>query len=150
MFDVVPQLECAGRLLRLDVPRVMGIVNVTPDSFSDGGAHATAGDAVAHGLRLAEEGADVLDVGGESTRPGASEVPLDEELRRVLPVVERLAKETSLPISIDTSKPEVMRAAVAAGAGMINDVSALRRDGALDALNPSAPSIARIPNLRLP
>ena len=133
MFDVVPQLDCAGRLLRLDVPRVMGIVNVTPDSFSDGGAHATAGDAVAHGLRLAEEGADVLDVGGESTRPGASEVPLDEELRRVLPVVERLAKETSLPISIDTSKPEVMRAAVAAGAGMINDVSALRRDGALEA-----------------
>ena len=133
MFDVVPQLDCAGRLLRLDVPRVMGIVNVTPDSFSDGGAHATAGDAVAHGLRLAEEGADVLDVGGETTRPGASEVPLDEELRRVLPVVERLAKETSLPISIDTSKPEVMRAAVAAGAGMINDVSALRRDGALEA-----------------
>ena len=133
MFDVVPQLDCAGRLLRLDVPRVMGIVNVTPDSFSDGGAHATAGDAVAHGLRLAEEGADVLDVGGESTRPGASEVPLDEELRRVLPVVERLAKETSLPISIDTSKPEVMRAAVAAGAGMINDVSALRGDGALEA-----------------
>ena len=133
MFDVVPQLDCAGRLLRLDVPRDMGIVNVTPDSFSDGGAHATAGDAVAHGLRLAEEGADVLDVGGESTRPGASEVPLDEELRRVLPVVERLAKETSLPISIDTSKPEVMRAAVAAGAGMINDVSALRRDGALEA-----------------
>ena len=133
MFDVVPQLDCAGRLLRLDVPRVMGIVNVTPDSFSDGGAHATADEAVAHGLKLAEEGADVLDVGGESTRPGASEVPLDEELRRVVPVVERLAKETSLPISIDTSKPEVMRAAVAAGAGMINDVSALRRDGALDA-----------------
>ena len=133
MFDVVPQLDCAGRLLRLDVPRVMGIVNVTPDSFSDGGAHATADEAVAHGLKLAEEGADVLDVGGESTRPGASEVPLDEELRRVLPVVERLAKETSLPISIDTSKPEVMRAAVAAGAGMINDVSALRRDGALEA-----------------
>lgn len=133
MFDVVPQLDCAGRVLRLDVPRVMGIVNVTPDSFSDGGAHATVDGAVAHGLRLAEEGADVLDVGGESTRPGATEVPLDEELRRVVPVVERLAKETSLPISIDTSKPDVMRAAVAAGAGMINDVFALRRDGALEA-----------------
>ena len=132
MFDVVPQLDCAGRLLRLDVPRVMGIVNVTPDSFSDGGDHPTADAAVAHGLKLAGEGADVLDVGGESTRPGADDVPLEEELRRVIPVVERLAIGTSLPISIDTSKPEVMRAAVEAGAGMINDVFALRRAGALD------------------
>ena len=132
MFDVVPQLDCAGRLLRLDVPRVMGIVNVTPDSFSDGGDHPTADAAVAHGLKLAGEGADVLDVGGESTRPGADDVPLEEELRRVIPVVERLAKGTSLPISIDTSTPEVMRAAVEAGAGMINDVFALRRAGALD------------------
>ena len=132
MFDVVPQLDCAGRLLRLDGPRVMGIVNVTPDSFSDGGDHPTADAAVAHGLKLAGEGADVLDVGGESTRPGADDVPLEEELRRVIPVVERLAKGTSLPISIDTSKPEVMRAAVEAGAGMINDVFALRRAGALD------------------
>jgi dihydropteroate synthase len=111
---------------------VLGIVNVTPDSFSDGGEHATLDAAVAHGLRLAEEGADALDVGGESTRPGAADVPLDEELRRVIPVIERLARETALPISIDTSKPEVMRAAVEAGAGMINDVCALRREGALD------------------
>lgn len=133
MFDTAPQLDCAGRILRLDVPRVVGIVNVTPDSFSDGGAHFDAGAAVAHGLRLAAEGADALDVGGESTRPGAGEVPLEEELRRVVPVVERLAKETSLPVSVDTSKPEVMRAAVAAGAGMVNDVYALRREGALDA-----------------
>ncbi|MGN6512025.1 MAG: dihydropteroate synthase [Lysobacteraceae bacterium] len=133
MFDTVPQLDCAGRVLRLDRPRVLGIVNVTPDSFSDGGAHATADAAVAHGLRLAEEGADALDVGGESTRPGAADVPLEEELRRVLPVVERLARETSLPVSIDTSKPEVMRAAVDAGAGLVNDVYALRREGALDA-----------------
>ena len=133
MFDISPQLDCAGRILRLDVPRVMGIVNVTPDSFSDGGAHFDAGAAVAHGLRLAEEGADVLDVGGESTRPGAGEVSLEEELRRVVPVIERLARETTLPISVDTSKPEVMRAAVAAGAGMVNDVYALRREGALDA-----------------
>ena len=133
MFDTVPQLDCAGRILRLDVPRVMGIVNVTPDSFSDGGAHFDAAAAVAHGLRLAAEGADLLDVGGESTRPGADEVPLEEELRRVVPVVERLAKETSLPISVDTSRPEVMRAAVDAGAGMLNDVYALRREGALDA-----------------
>lgn len=132
MFDTVPQLDCAGRVLRLDRPRVLGIVNVTPDSFSDGGEHATVDAAVAHGMRLAEEGADALDVGGESTRPGAPEVSTEEELRRVLPVIERLARDTSLPISIDTSKPEVMRAAVAAGAGMINDVYALRREGALD------------------
>ena len=134
MFDVIPQLDCAGRILRLDVPRVMGIVNVTPDSFSDGGEHATTEQAVAHGLKLAGEGADVLDVGGESTRPGAAGVALDEELRRVVPVVERLARETALPISVDTSRPEVMHAAVQAGAGMVNDVFALRREGALEAV----------------
>jgi dihydropteroate synthase len=111
---------------------VLGIVNVTPDSFSDGGEHATLEAAVAHGLRLAEEGADALDIGGESTRPGAHDVDVENELRRVIPVIERLAKETALPISIDTSKPAVMRAAVAAGAGMINDVYGLRREGALD------------------
>ena len=116
MFDTVPQLDCAGRILRLDRPRVMGIVNVTPDSFSDGGAHDTTDAAVAHALRLVEEGADLLDIGGESTRPGAAEVELEEELRRVLPVIERLAAQVAVPISIDTSKPEVMRAAVAGGA----------------------------------
>ena len=128
-----PVLECAGRRLVLDRPRVVGILNVTPDSFSDGGSHATVDAAVEHGLRMAEEGADMLDVGGESTRPGADDVPLDEELRRVIPVIEQLAARTSLPIAVDTSKPEVMRAAVAAGAGMINDVYALRREGALEA-----------------
>ena len=133
MFDISPSLDCNGRILVLDRPRVMGIVNVTPDSFSDGGEHASVDAAVMHALRLAEEGADILDIGGESTRPGAEDVSLEEELRRVIPVIERLAKETALPISIDTSKPEVMRAAVAAGAGMINDVYALRRNGALDA-----------------
>lgn len=133
MFDTTPQLDCAGRVIKLDRPRVMGIVNVTPDSFSDGGAHDTVEAAVAHGLRLAEEGADLLDVGGESTRPGAGEVPEEEELRRVIPVIERLAKDTGLPVSVDTSKPGVMRAAVEAGAGMINDVFALRREGALEA-----------------
>ena len=133
MFYTSPQLDCAGRLVTLDRPRIMGIVNVTPDSFSDHGAHFDVDAAVAHGLQLAQEGADILDIGGESTRPGADEVPLVEELRRVIPVIERLTRETSLPISIDTSKPEVMRAAVAAGAGMINDVYALRRDGALGA-----------------
>lgn len=133
MFDTSPQLDCNGRVLRLDRPRVMGIVNTTPDSFSDGGAYLDAGAAIAHGLRLAEEGADILDVGGESTRPGAQEVPVEEELRRVVPVIEGLARATALPISIDTSKPEVMRAAVEAGAGILNDVYGLRREGALDA-----------------
>ena len=133
MFDTAPQLDCAGRILRLDRTRIMGIVNATPDSFSDGGAYFDADAAVAHGLRLAGEGADILDIGGESTRPGAAPVPVEEELRRVVPVIERLSRETALPISVDTSRPEVMRAAVAAGAGMINDVYALRREGALDA-----------------
>ena len=132
MFDIVPTLDCAGRVLKLDRTRVMGIVNVTPDSFSDGGDHASTDAAVAHALKLAAEGADLLDVGGESTRPGAQEVPLEEELRRVVPVIERLARQTGLPISVDTCKPEVMRAAVQAGAGMINDVCALRREGALE------------------
>ena len=85
MFDTTPQLDCAGRILKLDRPRVMGIVNVTPDSFSDGGEHATPEAAIAHGLKLVEEGADLLDIGGESTRPGADDVPLEEELRRVDP-----------------------------------------------------------------
>ena len=132
MFDLSPSLDCAGRVLKLDRTRVMGIVNVTPDSFSDGGAHASTEAAVAHGLALAAQGADILDVGGESTRPGAAPVPLEEELRRVVPVIERLARETALPISVDTRKPEVMRAAVQAGAGMVNDVGALRGDGALE------------------
>lgn len=133
MFDTSPQLDCAGRVLRLDRPRVMGIVNVTPDSFSDGGAHDSAEAAVAHGLQLVAEGADLLDIGGESTRPGSAPVTLDEELRRVIPVIEQLARQTPVPISVDTFKPEVMRAAVAAGAGLINDIHALRQPGALAA-----------------
>ncbi|WP_445514700.1 dihydropteroate synthase [Stenotrophomonas sp. 3(2025)] len=133
MFDISPQLDCAGRILRLDRARVMGIVNVTPDSFSDGGAHDTTEAAVAHGLKLVEEGADLLDIGGESTRPGAAPVSIDEELRRVVPVIEQLAARTAVPISIDTFKPEVMRAAVASGAGMINDIFGLRQDGGLQA-----------------
>jgi dihydropteroate synthase len=133
MFDTRPMLDCGGRVLALDRPQVMGIVNVTPDSFSDGGRHDTLEAAVAHGLRLVEEGATILDIGGESTRPGAEPVTLEEELRRVVPVIERLVAQSAVPISIDTFKPEVMRAAVAAGAGMINDICALGAPGALDA-----------------
>ncbi len=129
-----PVLDCAGRPLRLDRARVVGILNVTPDSFSDGGSHASVEQAVAHGLRMVEEGADMLDIGGESTRPGADDVSIEDELSRVVPVIEQLAARTRVPLAIDTSKPEVMRAAVAAGAGMVNDVYALRREGALDAV----------------
>jgi dihydropteroate synthase len=106
---------------------VMGVVNVTPDSFSDGGLYLHAGEAVAHGRQLAEEGADILDVGGESTRPGAEPVTADEELRRVLPVIEGLAA-TRAQISIDTSKASVAQAALGAGATLVNDVTALRGD----------------------
>jgi len=126
-------LDCAGRTLTLDCPRIAGIVNVTPDSFSDGGRYFDAAAAIAHGLSLVEAGADLLDIGGESTRPGAQPVSAQDEIARVVPVIAALAKQTSVPIAIDTSKPEVMHAAVAAGAGMINDVYALRRQGALDA-----------------
>jgi dihydropteroate synthase len=133
MFDLIPTINCAGRELRLDQPRIAGIINVTPDSFSDGGAHFDASAAIAHGLQLVDEGADLLDIGGESTRPGADPVSTRDEIARIVPVIEALAKQTSIPIAIDTSKPEVMRAAIAAGAGMINDVYALRNEGALDA-----------------
>ena len=111
----------------------MGVLNVTPDSFSDGGCFATLDAALRQGERLAEEGADLLDVGGESTRPGSTGVSVQEEIDRVVPLIEALAQRLDLPLSVDTSKPEVMRAAVAAGAGLINDVHALRRPGALAA-----------------
>jgi dihydropteroate synthase len=111
----------------------MGILNVTPDSFSDGGRFLDRAAALAQGRALVAEGADILDVGGESTRPGAASVSVQEELDRVIPVIEALAGELRVPLSIDTSKPEVMRAAVAAGAALINDVAALRRPGALAA-----------------
>jgi dihydropteroate synthase len=110
---------------------VMGIVNVTPDSFTDGGMYLTTDDAVRHGARLVDEGADVLDIGGESTRPGAEAVDADEELRRVIPVIEGLTEmQQTTPISIDTRKPEVARAALEAGARIVNDVTA-GRDGAM-------------------
>lgn len=109
----------------------MGILNVTPDSFSDGGQYASLNRACAHARQMVAEGAAIIDVGGESTRPGAESVGLQEELDRVIPVIEVLHRELDVPISIDTSKPEVMRAALAVGAGLINDVYALRAEGAI-------------------
>jgi dihydropteroate synthase len=112
----------------------MGILNVTPDSFSDGGRFAGLDNALRQAERMLAEGADILDIGGESTRPGAAAVSLDEEMARVLPVVERIHAELGVPVSVDTSKPELMRAAIAAGAGMINDVTALSAPGAIAAV----------------
>lgn len=128
--------RCGDRRLPLDRPLVMGVVNATPDSFSDGGRFAAPEAAIDHGLRLIGEGADLVDLGGESTRPGAPEVPEDEELRRVIPLVEALAGR-GVPISVDTAKPGVMRAALAAGASIINDVTALDAPGAIDAVRGS-------------
>lgn len=123
---------CAGCELDCETPLIMGIVNVTPDSFSDGGEHYSCDKAVEHGLKLLEEGADILDIGGESTRPGAPEVSVEEELARVIPVVEQLSK-TGAILSVDTSKPQVILCAAQAGAHIINDVRALQWPGALDA-----------------
>jgi dihydropteroate synthase len=134
------QLVGRGLTLALDEPVVMGVLNVTPDSFSDGGLHADARAAVAHGLRMVEEGAAIVDVGGESTRPGAAPIDAAEELARVIPVIEALARR-GVSLSVDTSKPEVMRAAVAAGAAMINDVRALRAPGALEAAAASGAAV---------
>ncbi len=140
MQDVRPRsgiqraaLDCAGKILDLTRTHVMGILNVTPDSFSDGGNFFAQEAAPARARQMVAEGASIIDVGGESTRPGATPVPLAEELDRVIPVIEVLCRELPVPVSIDTSSPEVMRAAVVAGAGMINDVRALRVEGALEA-----------------
>ena len=127
-------LDCAGKPLDLARPRVMGILNVTPDSFSDGGCFVEPDAALRQAERMVTDGADILDIGGESTRPGAEAVSLDAELARVIPVIERLSAAFDVPVSIDTSKPEVMRAAVAAGAALINDVNALRAPGAISAV----------------
>ncbi|NHH85993.1 dihydropteroate synthase [Cobetia sp. MB87] len=126
-------LECAGHLLDLSRPRVMGILNVTPDSFSDGGRSATLDAALRNAEQMMADGAAMIDVGGESTRPGATPVSTQEELERVCPVVERLVSELGALVSIDTSNPHVMRETARLGAGMINDVRALNRDGALEA-----------------
>lgn len=125
-------IDCAGKPLDLSRPQVMGILNITPDSFSDGGVYLAPEAALAHAQDMVAEGAAIIDVGGESTRPGAAPVPLQEELRRVIPVIEALCKALPVPVSIDTRKPAVMQAAVAAGAGMINDVNALRAPDAVE------------------
>ncbi|MBI5041431.1 MAG: dihydropteroate synthase [Gammaproteobacteria bacterium] len=126
------QLDCAGKFLDLSQPLVMGILNVTPDSFSDGGRFLGCDTALQHARAMVEEGAAMIDIGGESTRPGAAPVSVQQELDRVIPVIEAVRAELPVVISVDTSKPEVIRAAVAAGAGFINDVRALRAPGALD------------------
>lgn len=126
-------LDCAGKPLDLSQPQVMGILNLTPDSFSDGGRFTAKDVALSHALQMVADGAAIIDIGGESTRPGAQPVSADEEMDRVIPLIEALLSEVSVPISVDTSKPQVMRAAVSAGAGMINDVMALREPGALSA-----------------
>lgn len=126
-------LDCAGKPLDLTRPQVMGILNVTPDSFSDGGDFFSLEVALEHARRMVAEGAAIIDVGGESTRPGALAVTEAEELERVIPIVQAISQELPVPVSIDTSKPGVMRAAVAAGAGLINDVMGLRMPGALEA-----------------
>lgn len=125
------ELRLGNRILDLSTPAVMGVLNVTPDSFSDGGLFLDLDAALRQAERMAEEGAAIVDVGGESTRPGAAAVPEQEEIGRVVPVIEAVASRLDVAVSVDTSKPAVMRAAVAAGATMINDVYGLRREGAL-------------------
>jgi dihydropteroate synthase len=130
---MIKHLSIGDKQFDLSRAIVMGILNVTPDSFSDGGRFDRVELAVEHAIRMEEEGADIIDIGGESTRPGADAVTVDEELERVIPVICALRQQISLPISIDTSKPEVMRAAVAEGADMVNDVNALQAEGAVEA-----------------
>ncbi len=127
----VTSLDCRGRVLDLSRTAVMGILNVTPDSFSDGGCFLARDRALRHAERMVAEGAAIVDIGGESTRPGAPPVTRQEEIDRVVPVVEAVADAVAVPISVDTSRPEVMRAAVGVGAGFVNDTRALRRPGAV-------------------
>jgi len=134
-------LQCGRHRIDLARPVVMGVLNVTPDSFSDGGRYLAPAAACERAARLAEDGAAIVDVGGESTRPGAEAVDAAEEMRRVIPVVERLAGTLSIPVSVDTRKPEVMRQALAAGASMVNDVSALAAAGALETVAASGAAV---------
>jgi len=135
------QWQCRDRILDLAAPVVMGVLNVTPDSFSDGGRHVAPGSALAHARRMIGEGAAIIDVGGESTRPGSRPASVDEELGRVIPVIEALRRESGIFISVDTSKPEVMSAAVAAGADIVNDVRALGEAGAIEAVAASGAGV---------
>jgi dihydropteroate synthase len=132
----IQPFQCGRFVLSFERPLVMGILNVTPDSFSDGGHFATRDAALAQAAQMLSDGADIIDIGGESTRPGAPPVPVDEELARVIPVIVALRAE-NVPLSVDTYKPAVMRAALDAGADMINDVWGLRREGVLDAVRHS-------------
>lgn len=134
-------LRLRDRVLDLSTPRVMGVLNLTPDSFSDGGRYTLLDDALAHARLMVNEGADIIDVGGESTRPGAQPVSEQEELDRVIPVIERVHRDLDCAISIDTMKPGVMRAACQAGASLINDVNALREPGALDVARESGAAV---------
>lgn len=134
-------LDCKGRMLVLDRARIAGVVNMTVDSFSDGGRFLEHDAAIAHAIALVGEGADLIDIGAESTRPGSSGISAEEQIARVVPVIEALYARVDVPISIDTSNAHVMRAAVAAGAGMINDVRALREEGALDAAADSGAAV---------
>src|SRR4051794_15460787 len=127
-------LQCGPHRLDLASPLVMGVLNVTPDSFSDGGSYASVDRAISHGLAMLRAGAAIIDVGGESTRPGAEDVTEEQEIQRVVPVVKALVSESCAVISVDTSKPGVIRAAVQAGATLINDVRALRERDALEAV----------------
>ena len=135
------QLQLGSTRLELSRPLVMGVLNRTPDSFSDGGAFTDFDVALDHARAMLDEGADILDLGGESTRPGAAPVPADEEIKRVIPLVERLVGDLGARVSVDTSKPGVMRAAIKAGAVMINDVYALRQPGALEAVSGSSVAV---------
>lgn len=136
-----PRLPCGSRVLDLSRPHVMGILNVTPDSFSDGGSYTERDKALRHAAAMVEAGATLIDVGGESTRPGARSVSPSEELERVAPVVAAIARELDVVISVDTSTPAVIRECGRLGAGLINDVRSLRRDGALDAVADSAMAV---------
>ncbi|WP_144156747.1 dihydropteroate synthase [Paraburkholderia sp. BCC1885] len=136
LFPLPEPLQCGRFTLSFERPLVMGILNVTPDSFSDGGKFAMRGDALRQAERMMLDGADLIDIGGESTRPGAPPVPLDEELERVIPLIEQL-RGAQVPLSIDTYKPEVMRHAVAAGADLVNDIWGFRMPGAIDAVQDS-------------
>lgn len=137
VYPIPEPLQCGRFTLHFERPLVMGILNITPDSFSDGGQFAMRDDALRHAEQMIGEGVDILDIGGESTRPGAPPVPLDEELARVIPLVEQL-RDAGVPLSIDTYKPDVMCAALAAGADLINDIWGFRMPGAIDVVRDSS------------